>query len=234
MVPEISEGLSVHDVHITVSDGERISVRVYTPSDQSGLLPGLVYIHGGGWTLGDLEGEDIACRAICAACQLVVVSIDYRLAPENPFPKGLEDSWDGLLWTIQNAAQLGIDGKNIILAGSSSGGNTTAVLAHRARDQGITLKGQILRIPATCHIDCYPPELQLYSMEELKDAPLLCKKSMELFYHYYNPPDPSSPEVSPLLNTNFKGLAPAYLQVSGMDPLRDEGLAYAEKLKQAG
>ncbi|KAI8220531.1 Versiconal hemiacetal acetate esterase [Colletotrichum sp. SAR 10_77] len=191
-------------------------------------------IHGGGWTLGDLEGEDIACKAICEYTKVVVVSMDYRLAPENPFPRGLEDCWDILLWTLENSSTLGIDPNCVMVSGSSSGGNSTAVIAHRARDKGIALKGQILRIPATCHIGCYPPELKLRSMEELKDAPLLSKRSMETFYGYYSPPDPSSPEVSPLLNQNFKDLAPAYLQVAGMDPLRDEGLAYAAKLKDAG
>ncbi|KAI8311542.1 Versiconal hemiacetal acetate esterase [Colletotrichum sp. SAR11_59] len=162
------------------------------------------------------------------------VAGETSMAPENPFPRGLEDCWDILLWTLENSSTLGIDPNCVMVSGSSSGGNSTAVIAHRARDKGIALKGQILRIPATCHIDCYPPELKLRSMEELKDAPLLSKRSMETFYGYYSPPDPSSPEVSPLLNQNFKDLAPAYLQVAGMDPLRDEGLAYAAKLKDAG
>lgn len=109
-----------------------------------------------------------------------------------------------------------------------------AVLAHRARDSAIRLRGQILRIPSVCHIDCYPQELSLLSIDDLKDAPLLSKRSMELFYQYYAPPIPSDPEASPLLNPNFNDLAPAYLQVAGLDPLRDEGLAYAEKLKKAG
>lgn len=109
-----------------------------------------------------------------------------------------------------------------------------AVLAHRARDRGISLRGQILRIPSVCHIDAYPPDLNLRSMEELKDAPLLCKKSMEQFWSYYNPANPLDPEASPLLNQNFTGLTRAYVQVAGMDPLRDEGLAYVEKLRQAG
>lgn len=109
-----------------------------------------------------------------------------------------------------------------------------AVLAHRARDRGINLRSQILRIPSVCHIDAYPPDLNLQSMEELKDAPLLCKKSMEQFWSYYNPANPSDPEASPLLKKNFTGLARAYVQIAGMDPLRDEGLAYVEKLRQAG
>lgn len=107
-------------------------------------------------------------------------------------------------------------------------------MAHRARDRGISLRGQILRIPSVCHIDAYPPDLNLHSMEELKDAPLLCKKSMEQFWSYYNPANPLDPVASPLLNRNFSGLARAYVQIAGMDPLRDEGLAYVEKLRQAG
>ncbi|KAH6972188.1 Alpha/Beta hydrolase protein [Ilyonectria sp. MPI-CAGE-AT-0026] len=233
MIPQIT-GLSSEDIRIKTSDGASILVRVYTPATKKGLSPGLVYIHGGGWTLGDLEGEDIACRAMCVNGGVVVVSVDYRLAPENPFPTGLDDCWDALLWTRSQSHSLGIEQDCISIGGSSSGGNITAVLAHRARNLGIRLKGQILRIPATCHIDCYPPELNLRSLEDLKDAPLLSKRSMELFYGYYNPSDPSNPDVSPLLNTNFHGLAPAYFQVAGLDPLRDEGLAYANKLKEAG
>lgn len=91
-----------------------------------------------------------------------------------------------------------------------------------------------MRIPSVCHIDCYPAELELKSLEELKDAPLLSERSMELFYGYLNPPRPSDPEASPLLNTTFKGHPPTYMQIAGMDPLRDEGLAYADKLRDAG
>ncbi len=92
----------------------------------------------------------------------------------------------------------------------------------------------MLRIPSVCHIDCYPPELNLHSVNELKDAPILSRRSLELFWGYYNPPDPRDPDASPLLRADFHGLAPAYMQVAGMDPLRDEGLAYSEKLKSAG
>ncbi|KAH8901420.1 alpha/beta hydrolase fold-3 domain protein [Thozetella sp. PMI_491] len=234
LIQPIDVGLTVRDTSFLASDGAKIPLRIYTPDGITKPGPSLIYIHGGGWTLGDLNGEDITCRAMCVYGNLVVVSVDYRLAPENPFPRGLEDSWEALLWTISNADALLVDKGCLLLGGSSSGANVTAVLAHRARDKGVNLKAQILRIPATCHIDVYPPELNLRSMEELKDATLLSKRSMELFYGYYNPPDPSSPEVSPLLNENFKGLAPAYIQVAGMDPLRDEGLAYGEKLKAAG
>ncbi|KAH7141877.1 alpha/beta hydrolase fold-domain-containing protein [Dactylonectria macrodidyma] len=246
-IPPI-KGLTTDDVKVKASDGYEVPVRVYSPEGVTLPRPGFVYIHGGGWTLGDLEGEDIACRAICAVAKVIVVAMDYRLAPENPFPKGLEDCWDVLEWAsskslISERSRLtgSRPSKDMPHSASEKTGfclgdqvQEAAVLAHRARDRGIQLRGQILRIPATCHIDCYPPELQLYSMEELKYAPLLSKHSMELFYGYYNPPDPSSPEVSPLLNQNFFGLAPAYLQVAGLDPLRDEGLAYAEKLRESG
>lgn len=109
-----------------------------------------------------------------------------------------------------------------------------ASLAHRARDAILPIRGQILRIPSVCHIGAYPDELQLHSLEELKDAPLLSKRSMELFWGYYSPPDPFHIDASPLLAESFEGLVPAYVQIAGMDPLRDEGLAYVEKLKQAG
>ncbi|KAH0836954.1 esterase/lipase/thioesterase [Fonsecaea pedrosoi] len=155
-------------------------------------------------------------------------------APEYPFPRGTEDSWEALKWTIDNHGNLGIDVNNIIIGGSSSGAHTTAVLSHRVKDGQLPIKGSIMRIPSVCHIDCYPPELGLHSLEELKDAPLLSKRSMELFYGYLNPPDPSNPEASPLLNPTFKGHPPTYMQVAGMDPLRDEGLAYADKLRAAG
>lgn len=110
----------------------------------------------------------------------------------------------------------------------------TAVLSHRARDANIPVIGQVLRIPSVCHLDYYPPELNLHSMEELKDAPVLCKRSMELFYANLKLSNPADPEMSPLLAPNFRNLAPAYIQIAGMDPLRDEGFAYADKLKHAG
>lgn len=110
-------------------------------------------------------------------------------------------------------------------------------MAHRARDRvsstNFTLKGQILRIPAVCHYKFYPPELHLHSLDELRDAPVLSRQSLELFWGSYNPPDPRNTDASPLLHPSFVGLAPAYIQVAGMDPLRDEGLAYAAKLRAA-
>ena len=104
----------------------------------------------------------------------------------------------------------------------------------RAASTNFILKGQILRIPAVCHYNCYPPELQLHSLDELRDAPVLSRRSMELFWGNYNPPDPCNTDASPLLHSSFAGLAPAYIQVAGMDPLRDEGLAYVAKLRAAG
>ncbi|OAG43887.1 hypothetical protein AYO21_01739 [Fonsecaea monophora] len=233
-VPPITEGLKVRDEQIPTSDGASIALRIYQPTSGENPKPAVFYIHGGGWTLGDLEGEDLTCRAMCVRAGVVVVSVDYRLAPEYPFPRGTEDSWEALKWTIDNHGNLGIDVNNIIIGGSSSGAHTTAVLSHRVKDGQLPIKGSIMRIPSVCHIDCYPPELGLHSLEELKDAPLLSKRSMELFYGYLNPPDPSNPEASPLLNPTFKGHPPTYMQVAGMDPLRDEGLAYADKLRAAG
>lgn len=108
------------------------------------------------------------------------------------------------------------------------------MLSHKARDAGLPLRGQILRIPSVCHIDHYPAELNLCSMEELRDAPVLCKRSMELFYSNLKLQNPADPDMSPLLAQNFEGLPPAYFQIAGMDPLRDEAFAYADKLRAAG
>ncbi|CEJ82339.1 hypothetical protein VHEMI02410 [[Torrubiella] hemipterigena] len=231
-VPVI-EGVTVKDVQVPTTDGAEITVRVYTPIDGTGPRPGLLFMHGGGWTLGDLDGEDSACRSVCVGANVVVVSVDYRLAPEHPFPTGLNDSWNSFLWMREYAGELGINKDALSIGGSSAGANFTAVLAHRARDHGIKLLGQLLRIPCVCHLDAYPPELNLYSMEDLKDAPLLSRRSVELFLQYYAA-DPTNTDMSPLLNKNFAGLAPAYIQIAGADPLRDEGLAYADKLKHAG
>ncbi|KAI1615959.1 alpha/beta hydrolase fold-3 domain protein [Exophiala viscosa] len=233
-VSPITQGLKVHDVQMPTSDGASISLRIYQPMSEETLRPGLFYVHGGGWTLGDLEGEDLTCRAMCVRAGVVVVSVDYRLAPEHPFPRGTEDSWEALQWTVKNQKDLRIRENSLIIGGSSSGGHTTAVLSHRVKNGSLLIKGSIMRIPSVCHIDRYPAHLGLHSLEELKDAPLLSKRSMELFYGYLNPPDTSDPEASPLLNPSFLGHPPTYLQVAGMDPLRDEGLAYADKLRNAG
>ncbi|OAL44228.1 alpha/beta hydrolase fold-3 domain protein [Pyrenochaeta sp. DS3sAY3a] len=233
-IPTITEGLDIRDEDMPTSDGSSIALRIYTPKGGATSYPVVIYIHGGGWTLGDLDGEDIVCRATCAKNSVVVVSVDYRLAPEFPFPRGLNDCWEAMNWVRAEAPRLRVDSSAMIIGGSSSGGNLTAVLAHRARDAGIPLKGQILRIPSVCHIEHYPPELELHSMEELKDAPVLCKRAMELFYENLQLKDPANPEMSPLLAPSFQNLAPACVQIAGMDPLRDEGFAYADKLKNAG
>ncbi|KAL4805234.1 alpha/beta hydrolase fold-3 domain protein [Aspergillus unguis] len=215
----ITEGLAVQDVQVSTSDNSMITVRVYDPELAQKPCPVVLYIHGGGWTLGDLEGEDGTCRAMCVQCSVVVVSVDYRLAPEFPYPIGLNDCWDALNWV--SVPYLSSEQK-------------AAVLTHRARDANLSIKGQVLRIPSLCHIHHYPPGLHIRSMEELKDGPLLLKKSMELFYRYYNPPDPSDPSVSPLLSKDFSDLPRTYMQIAGMDPLRDEALAYVDKLIDAG
>jgi acetyl esterase/lipase len=107
-------------------------------------------------------------------------------------------------------------------------------MAHRARDAGLRLLGQVLRIPAVCHVDFYPPGMNLRSLDEHHNAPILSKASMEAFWGYYNPPDPTHRDASPLLADDFENLAPAYVQIAGMDPLRDEGIAYANQLKNSG
>ncbi|PVH76797.1 Alpha/beta hydrolase fold-3, partial [Cadophora sp. DSE1049] len=192
-------------------------------------------IHGGGWTLGDLDSEDGVCRLMCSQARVVVISPDYRLAPEYPYPICFSDSWETLLWTIKNSEDLGIDASQVIIAGSSAGGNLVSAVVHQARVENVMLAGQILRIPSTCHIDLLPSE-GLSSMVENADAPLLSRRSMEIFWSNYNPPKDKllHHTVSPLLASTFKGLPPTYVQVAGLDPLRDEGLRYAKRLLEAG
>ena len=234
IITVIEEGFEWKDVSVPTKDSLKITCRVYTPTAHDGPFRCLVYIHGGGWVLGDLEGEDATCRVICVKMSCVVVSVDYRLAPEHPYPACIDDSWSAFEWTVNSGGTLKLDKSRIIVGGSSSGANLAAVVAHRARDAGIPLLGQVLRIPATCHIDCYPAELGLLSLDENSEGPLLLKESMKIFWGHYNPPDITDWNVSPLLAKNFKGLARTYMQVAGRDPLRDEALAYADKLRAAG
>ncbi|WAO90760.1 Abhydrolase-3 domain-containing protein [Fusarium falciforme] len=171
---------------------------------------------------------------MCKSSGVVVVSLDYRKAPENPFPVGLEDVWAGVLWVFENIESLGGDPAKIILGGLSAGGNITAVLAQRARHtKQVSFCGQILRIPLVVHPKAQPAELDFSSYEENADAPILPSASVTQFLGYYNAP-PEDTRVSPLLETDLSGLPRTYIQIAGADPLRDDGFAYAEKLQQAG
>ncbi|KAH6985122.1 Alpha/Beta hydrolase protein [Ilyonectria destructans] len=237
-------GFSIKQVQIPGYGGATNQVRIYTPNVPSATHAVIIYVHGGGWTIGDLDSEDTICRTICKSIGAIIVSVDYRKAPENPFPIGLEDVWAGVLWVNQvidspfkvydNIESLGGARDRVILGGLSAGANIAAVIAQRAREtKQVSFCGQILRIPLVVHPKAQPADFDFSSYEENANAPLLPSASVTQFLNYYNPP-PEDILVSPLLTKDLSGLPPVYIQIAGADPLRDDGFAYAEKLQQAG
>lgn len=211
-----------------------VPVRIYTPptTEPVGVL---VYLHGGGWTIGDLDTHDHPCRTLCQDGSVVVVSVDYRLAPEHPYPAALDDARAALDWVAGHTVELGVPGGPIAVGGDSGGGNLAAVLALIARDEGGPDLGfQLLVYPA---VDLRTDSIERYpSLRENASGYLLTLEHMELFIANYRP-DPALGEdwrVSPLLAPDHSGLPPALVITAGFDPLRDEGTAYAEALVAAG
>jgi acetyl esterase len=190
-----------------------------------------VYMHGGGFIVGDAEGDKVRPAQIASEIGAVVVSVDYRLAPEHPFPAAVEDCYAALRWTAENAAGLGIDPDRIGIGGLSAGAGLAAGTALLARDRGgPALCFQMLDIPELDH------RLETPSMQQLTDAPLWnLPNAMESWRHYLGASKdggPVSPYASPAIAEDLSGLPPAYVSVCEFDPLRDEGMAYAQRLVQ--
>lgn len=207
-----------------------IPVRVYTPSG-SGPFPALVYYHGGGWVIGDLEVVDPVCRSLTNAANCVVVSVDYRLAPEHKFPAAADDCYAATKSVVEHAAEFGIDPARVAIGGDSAGGNLAAVVALMARDQGgPRIVHQLLVYPVTDH------SYETVSYRDNADGYLLTKASMKYFWdHYLRGPDDSiNPLASPLRAPSLANLPPAFVMTAEFDPLRDEGEAYAKRLQAAG
>jgi len=211
-------------------EGE-VPVRIYTPAGGSAPRPVLVYIHGGGWVIGDLETTDAICRAVANRAECVVVSVDYRLSPDVKFPAPLDDSFAVVRWVADNAAALGVDPNRIAVGGDSAGGNLSAAIALRARDEGgPALCHQLLVYPVTDH------NFDTVSYKENGEGYLLTKDMMVWFWDHYlgSPEDGDNPLASPLKARNLAGLPPATVMTAEFDPLRDEGEAYAARLAEAG
>lgn len=207
-----------------------IPVRLYTPAIE-GPLPVFVYLHGGGWVIGGIESSDGLCRTLCNAARCIVISAGYRLAPENPFPAAVEDSYHALLWASENAGSFGGDAARVAVGGDSAGGNLTAVVTLIARDRGRPfLKYQLLLYPVT------DAACDTRSYRENADGYFLTRDAMQWFWGHYigKEIDRGNPLVSPLRALSLKGLPPALVITAEYDPLRDEGEAYAERLKAAG
>ncbi|KAF2665219.1 lipase esterase family protein [Microthyrium microscopicum] len=238
-LPEDSpKDVTTKDMEISVRDGSKIGIRIYKRKGLGADALLFLVLHGGGWVIGNHSTEETMNRYVAGLNDAVVVSVDYRMAPEFRYPHAANDSFDALKWCAANASTLGISANRIVVGGSSAGGNLSAVVAQMARDNGVPgILGQVLNIPVTCHPDFFPRDRYEYnSWTQNENAPLLPSRRMALFWDYYVPKGQLRPEAyhSPLLAKNLKGLPPALVQVAGMDPLRDEGIAYADALKEAG
>lgn len=223
------EVAKVENRTIPVPGGE-IPVRIYTPEGE-GPFPALVYYHGGGWVIGNLDTVDVPCRMLANRAGCVVVSVDYRLAPEHKFPTAAEDSYAAAKWLSENAASIQVDPERIAVGGDSAGGNLAAVVALMAREQGgPSFAYQMLIYPVTNH--AYDTD----SYRDNAEGYFLTKNTMVWFWNHYlrNEEDGQNPYASPLLAEDLSGLPPALVITAGFDPLRDEGEAYAERLKAAG
>ena len=208
-----------------------LRIRIYRPAHSvARLLPTILYFHGGGFVIGSLEGDDLACRYFCARSGCAVVSVDYRLAPEHKFPAAIDDGVAAFRWLSAEAAQLGLDPSRIVLAGDSAGGTIAAVAAQELRGEPHPPCLQWLIYPAT--------DLAggTASHKSCGEGFLLTAADLEWFRgHYLNSPaEIDDPRASPLRAADLTGVAPALIFTAGFDPLRDEGEAYANRLTAAG
>jgi acetyl esterase len=205
-----------------------IPVRIYTPEAGTAPRPAVVFFHGGGFVIGDLDTHDPDCRAIASGTGAAVVAVDYRLAPEHPYPAAQEDCIAAVGWVHDHAADLGVEPDRLAVAGDSAGGNLAAVVAqHLHAAGGPALRAQILIYPATELGMTFP------SIKENGEGYLLTEETMRWFMGHYRPVV-DDPKASPLLTKDLSGLPPALVITAEFDPLRDEGEAYADKLRAAG
>lgn len=237
-IPEVQE----RDVQLEMRDGVHITARVYSPTSDAGIgaRPLYVAFHEGGWCFGDLTDEEMNCRLFSRELGAVCVNVDYRLAPEHLFPTGINDCWDALKWVARNAKSLGANPeKGFIIGGASAGGNLSAVLAHVARDEKLDppLTGQYLCVPALIPPASVPERYRAEYISTTENVfdPVLVTNGYNV-YDLLQPTlqmDLSSPLFNIMANPNgHLNLPPAYFQVCGMDPLRDEGLIYEQILKE--
>jgi acetyl esterase len=230
MVGEPEPLARVEDLSVPGPAGP-IPIRVYA-GENGGPRPCLVYFHGGGYVIGDLDSHDPVCRALARLSGALIVAVDYRLAPEHKFPAALDDCYAATLWVCANAAKLGADPLRIAVGGDSAGANMATVIATRCRDAGgPALAFQLLVYPPTNLGSFDTP-----SHREFAEDHYLTRTSMDYFMAQYfaQPEDMSRPDASPLLASDLTRLPPALILTAECDPLRDEGEAYAQRLEAAG
>jgi acetyl esterase len=220
---------AVHPVEIPGPDGP-LAARHYVPLESGGPHPLLVYLHGGGFVAGDLDGYDEPSRMLCRYGGLNVLSVDYRLAPECPFPAGVEDAYAAVQWALEHAGRLGADPERVGVGGDSAGGNLATVACLLAVRRGAPRPAaQVLFYPPTDYNTAWP------SREAFAQNLLLTGEDIEFCYRHYAPDeDPDDERHSPLRSTDLAGMPPAMVVTAAFDPLRDEGEAYADALRKAG
>jgi acetyl esterase len=223
---------STKDIHIKAGS-HAIPARIYQPFESSEKPSLLVFYHGGGFVFGGLEGYyDHVCRVLCDLSNSIVVSVDYRLAPEHKFPAATDDAWHALNWCREHCAQLGADERCLFIAGGSAGANLAAVTALRVRNENkFKLRGQVLFYPMTNY-----PEPPTDSFREFNSGYYLTGKDIFWFWEQYleSPSDRHNPYAAPLQAKDLKNVAPAFVLTAEADPLRDEAEAYAQRLQDAG
>jgi acetyl esterase len=219
----------VDDFTIPARDGFAIPARLYAPS-ATAVLPALVYFHGGGFTVGNIRTHDTLCRVLSSKSGCAVVSVDYRLAPAFKFPTASNDAWDAFAFVASEGARLGIDPSRLAVGGDSAGGTLAAVCAILARDAGLPLALQMLIYPGTA------PHQDTASHQRYAQGPLLTKALIDYFFGQYvrTPADRDDWRFAPLLADDVDGVAPAWIGLAECDPVVDEGIAYADKLRAAG
>ena len=210
-----------------------IPLRVYRPAGVPASTPlaVLVFFHGGGWVIGDLETHDVLCRQLTAGSGVSVVSVDYRLAPEHKFPAAVDDAWAATRWVVAHAGELAVDARRLAVGGDSAGGNLAAVVALLARGKGApAIAVQVLIYPVTDLVG------ETRSYRDFAEGYLLTREGMRWFIAHYLTAEAEAVDwrASPLRAQSLAGLPPALIVTAGFDPLRDEGEAYAERLREAG
>jgi acetyl esterase len=217
----------VHDFDLTAHDGTPLAARLY--ADAAGSLPAMLYLHGGGFVIGSLETHDSLCRQLARRSEAALVAIDYRLAPEHRFPMAVDDAWAALCWLRRHGGSIGVDATRLAVGGDSAGGTLAAVCAIRARDEGLPLALQLLITPGTtAHADT--ASHRLFANGFMLDAATIGW----FFDHYIDHAHRRDWRFAPLGHDDLHGVAPACVILAECDPLVDEGLAYADRLRLAG
>lgn len=219
----------VEDFTVPARDGYAIPVRLYAPSSDQ-PLPLLVYFHGGGFVVGSIASHDVLCRELARLGKCMVVSVDYRMAPEHRFPQAVEDAWDALMWLAQHGQNLGADVTRLAVGGDSAGGTLSAVCALMARDAGLPLALQLLFYPGCA------PQADSASHARYAQGLILDRALLDFFMQCYlrTEIDRQDWRFAPMLAEHLDGVAPAWLGLAECDPLFDEGVQYADRLRLSG